>query len=64
MRRGQVVIAMMEEEANVGKGAVVDGEHERVGVAGGGGETRIVEFEEEGSVGGLMERGREEGRRG
>ena len=47
MRRGQVVIVMVEEEANVGKGAVVDGEHERVGVAGGGGETRIVEFEEE-----------------
>lgn len=64
MCRGQVIIAVLEKETNIGKGAMIDGEHQWAGVTGWGGEARIVEFDEKGRVCGLMERGREEGGEG
>ena len=58
MCRGQVEIAVLEKEADVRKGAMIDGVQQWAGVTGGGGEARVVEFDEKGGVCGLMERGR------
>jgi len=50
MRSGRVVIAVSKKKADIGKGAMIDGEHQWAGVRRGGGEARVLEFEEKGGV--------------
>lgn len=61
MRSGRVIIAVSKKKADIGKGAMIDGEHQWAGVSRGGGEARVLEFEERGGVCSLVKEKSEEG---